>query len=273
MCNVRRPVARSQFRRILGPFAVHTNVRSARVLGLLAASSLLVGCGEPPPLPPSPCDSSLTVPLSDELLRRLGDAGNKALPCRPAAAGEVLINEVVIRPAGRDLDGDGKSSGRDELIEVVSLTNEAVHLRGAMVVYGGAPRGEVIKTRCLAPYHSALIVGSTTGAIADAQGMSIARLNKTLRLTDNGGALALVGVAGDALDHVAVPMASDATEGAVTRQMDGRRGAELTPHALLPHANGAQWSPGRCSDGEPFPMCITEGVIDRETARRDPRAK
>ena len=182
-----------------------------------------------------------------------------------------MINEVVSRPAGRDLDNDGKSSGRDEAIELVSLANEQVHLKGATLVYRGAARGVIQKSECLKPYHAAVLVGGTTGSVPLPDGAQLARLDKTLRLTDAGGKLAVVGIAGQPLDQVAVPMAVDATAGVVTRAEDGSRSAPMVPHAELAHADGASWSIGRCANGEPFPQCVSEGVIDREAYFRDPR--
>ena len=81
----------------------------------------------------------------------------------------------------------------------------------------------------------------------------------------------MVGVAAEPLDVVSVPLARDVTEGTVARSVDAGRDAPLVPHATLPHAQGATWSPGTCSDGEPFPACVTEGVVDREAYLRDPR--
>lgn len=248
-------------------FSTRLFLRLWLFFGVFATS---LACSDALTIPP-PCGDSLTVPLSDELLAQLGASAPVAPACRPAATGEVLINEVVTKPAGKDLDGDGKSNGRDELIEFVSLANELVHLQGAQLVYGGKVRGLISKSPCMAPYTATLLVGSTTGAIQLPKAVQQARLDKTLRLTDSGGVLALVGVAGLPLDQVAVPLASNATEGTIARQTDGARDAPMLAHATLLHANGAQWSPGTCSDGESFPECVIEGVVDRESALRDPR--
>ena len=256
-------------------FAIRLSAPISALFSALSVAALVVvscsGCAESPTIA-LPCGDSLTVPLSDELLAQLGGSAGVAPPCRAAATGEVVINEVGHKPAGKDLDADGKSNGRDELIEVVSLAHELVHLLGTRVVFGGKVRGEITHAACMAPYTAAVLVGSTTGAVKLPLGAQLIRLNKTLRLTDSGGALALVGVAGTPLDQVAVPLARDATEGVVTRQIDAARDAPLVPHATLPHADGSPWSPGTCADGESFPACVVEGVVDREAALRDPRA-
>ncbi len=238
---------------------------------VVIAVGLGAGCADLSTSKLSPCSDALMVPLSDELLDKLGSLETQTPQCRPAATGEVLINEIVVRPAGRDLDGDGKSTARDEMVELVSLANEEVHLQGVRLVYGGQLRGEVVAAKCMKPYTAALLVGLTTGSFKVPQGAQVARLNKTLRLTDNGAALAIVGVGGQPLDQVAVPLAADATEGAIARSEDGARHAAFVPHALLPHAAGATWSPGTCCDGEPFPGCVSEGVVDREAYTRDAR--
>jgi len=242
------------------------------VVGVVAvfAACVSVGC-ETEDGPPNRCPAG-SVPLSDELLAELGEKP-KTLACRPAASGEVLINEVTIRPAGRDLDGDGKSSGRDEVIEVVSLAREPVHLNGATLVYRGASRGTVVSSSCLAPATAAVLVGASTGDVKLPPGASLARLDKSLRLTDGGGHLALVGVAANVLDKVAVPMARTVTDSTVNRTVDGWREASLEPHATLSHANNRTWSPGYCADGEAFPVCVTEGVLDREAYFDEPTDK
>jgi hypothetical protein len=44
-------------------------------------------------------------------------------PCRPVLSGELIVNELLIRPGGVDLDGDGQSTGRDEALELRSGYN------------------------------------------------------------------------------------------------------------------------------------------------------
>lgn len=176
--------------------------------------------------------------------------------CRPMYSGEGVINEVVIRPAGRDLDGDGISSGRDELLELVNLAAEPVHLRGAELWWGDARRGTIADSPCLPPGHAALIVGSTTGPFSAPTGSWVVPLDKTLRLSDGGGTLRLLGLAGGVLDAVSLLPATDARRGCVARRADGQRGAPLVPHQDLVQAGGATMSPGRCSDGRRFPGCV-----------------
>ena len=252
-----------------GNDATH-HCRLAATAIILGAATSLLACTDPPGRSTPPCGDSLTVPLDAELLRRFTGGDVEEAPCRPAASGELLINEVVTRPAGRDLDGDGKSSGRDEAIELVSLATEQVHVSGTELSYKGESRGKIMSSGCVAPFGAVVVVGATTGHVKTHGGAIVGRLNKTLRLTDSGGTLALRTAAGNLLDSVEVPAAKDETTGAVTRRVDGHRGAPLVPHGWLTNANGATWSPGTCADGGLFPDCVPDYVVDREAWLSDP---
>jgi len=223
-------------------------------------------------LDPEPCDGDGTVPLTDEQLARLArrpvgpppeDKAPPAAACRAALPGEVLVNEVLSRPAGRDLDGDGKSTANDEAIELVSVAAEPVHVHGMRLVYRGEQRGKVTTERCLLPFGAAVLVGSKAADFELPPGATLYRLDRTLRLTDSGGALALVGAGGEAIDKVAVPLAKTVTQGCVTRALDADRQAALLPHAHVPEAEGRTWSPGTCADGQRFPMCVAARIVAR----------
>lgn len=176
--------------------------------------------------------------------------------CREAWTGEIVINEVVLKPAGRDIDGDGQSSTRDELLEVVSIADEPVHLAGVELRWVGARRGALSSSTCIKPGTAAIIVGSTTGGFKPPKGAVRLSLDRTLRLTDGGGELALIGIAGTALGSVELAAATGAANGCVTRRIDGERWSPMVAHGELERADGAVWSPGLCAGGGRFPACL-----------------
>jgi len=184
----------------------------------------------------------------------------------------VVINEVVLRPAGRDLDGDGESNGHDELVELIANTIEPIHLAGTELRWSGKRRGRIQHSPCLLPGQAAVLVGSATGSFTLPEGAIPLRLDRTLRLTDSGGRLSLHDSDGAELGGVDLAAAGNATAGCVTRQVDGQWWLPMVAHASLEQADGAIWSPGLCADGGRFPGCLSEDNASRpapETAARD----
>ena len=87
--------------------------------------------------------------------------------CRAAGAGEVVLNEYLVRPGGIDVDGDGKSNSRDEVLELTLATGSAqVHLGGAQLYVDGQLRGQIAGHQCLDPTQLVVLVGSTSGMTA-----------------------------------------------------------------------------------------------------------
>ena len=189
-------------------------------------------------------------------LSPLPEADGGAPACRQAWAGDLIINEVVLRPGGRDLDGDGHSDGHDELIELIANGDEPIHLAGAELRWSGKRRGGIRDSPCLEPGDVAVLVGSATGAFHVPPGAVRLQLDRTLRLSDSGGRLALHGGAGSELDAVQLTAANNPLNGCVTRQVEGDRWADMVAHASLPRAQGASWSPGLCAGGGRFPGCL-----------------
>lgn len=227
-------------------------------LGLLWLLIAVAGCEqESDPRWPEGCGGEVTT---------LASVSAPTPACREAWTGEIVINEVVHRPAGRDIDGDGKSNGRDELLEVLSVADEPVHLRGAELLWSGNRRGAISASDCLAPSTVAVIVGSTTGPFTLPEGAQRLALDRTLRLTDGGGELTLVGLSGTKLGSVLIPPANNSAGGCVCRQVEGERGSAMVPHAQLERAQGAGWSPGLCASGDRFPACLNAGGVETRAA-------
>lgn len=224
-----------------------------------AAILLLTGClpamPEPAPLrgpqaPPADVTRSMSDSAPDEPQDTV-----QGPACPPALTGELVLNEIGLRPAGLDLDGDGKVSARDEYVEVVSNAPHPVDLSGVALLFAGQERGVVVAAPCLPPRHAALLVGSTTAAFVTPAGALRVALDRTLRLTDGGGHVALRSRAGGIHDAIDVPAASGTGPHVWARRADGQFDAPFAEHAWL--AWGQAHSPGACLDGSAFPQCPT----------------
>ena len=184
------------------------------------------------------------------------DRGPVRPACRPAATGELVINEVVLRPGGLDLDHDGASNGRDEVVEIVSRADEAIHLQGASLWWRGERRGGVLSGACLWPRTAAVLAFEESGDLKLPRGAEMILLDRTLRLSDRGGKIELRGVNGTVLDAVAVPAAVTPDAPAVwSRSRDADWQTGLISHNEVPGATRPS-SLGRCADGARYPCCI-----------------
>ncbi len=191
-----------------------------------------------------------------------GEDGGEALsylpspPCRPAGTGELVINEVVSRPGGVDVDHDGASNGHDEVVEVVSRADEAIHLGGTSLWWKGERRGGIVQSACLPPRTAAVIVAPDGGNLKLPSGAVAVLLDRTLRLTDSGGKLEMRSVAGTTLDAVSVPGAVTPSAPAVwSRTRDADWNALLRSHNEVSGATRPS-SIGRCANAERFPCCV-----------------
>ncbi len=189
--------------------------------------------------------------------------------CRQAWVGELVINEVVLKPGGRDLDADGASNGHDELVELIVIADEPIHLGGAELRWSGKRRGGIVSSPCLAPGQAAVLVGSATGAFDLPPGALRIQLDRTLRLTDSGGLLSLHG-GGSELGGVQLAAAGNASSGCVNREVDGQAWAPMVAYDSLARAHGANWSPGLCAGGDRFPHCLGDRAAYKAAPPRDP---
>ncbi len=246
------------------PTAVAHRVVKVAVAGLLAATSgTTSGCA-------SFDEQALTLgPAAegseDAALGPLPTAGSKKPTCRAARVGELVINEVVTRPGDRDLDGDGLANGRDELVELVSQVEEPVHIENVRVLYNHGLRGHIRKSPCIAPHTAVVLVGHTTGHFSPPPGAVRISVDRSLRLTDGGGRLALVDAKGQIVCQAEVPAAKTIESGCVNRAWDGDELAPLLPHALIDAAGGSSWSPGTCANGQQYPACVVYATGPKKT--------
>lgn len=174
-------------------------------------------------------------------------------PCRPVLSGELIVNELLIRPGGVDLDGDGQSTGRDEALELRLDTTEPVHLREVELQVNGVTRGKLGPSDCLPPGQLLVIVGHTTGPVDLPEGASRVDWPQTLRLPDDGGQVTLIGAQGAELASASWTSQGSTTGTSLVRSADGVWWQELVRHDAV--APGVAHSVGHCSDGQPPAAC------------------
>ncbi len=197
--------------------------------------------------------------LQDVLATTADGADPTAVPetCLPVLTGELIVNEVLVRPGGLDVDGDGVSNGRDEAIELVlDASAPAAHLEGVTLEVDGVLRGSVHLAECVPTGTLVVLVGSTTQALDLPPGTLAVRLDKVLKLPDEGGTLALRGVTGSVLAQVTWPAEKDGLGSSRTRTRDGDRNAGFARHADLPLAKGQRASIGWCLSGKTPCDCL-----------------
>ncbi len=221
----------------------------------------------------APGDVRLTLP---EAGGHDGERGTLHGACRPPRTGELVINEVALSPGGLDLDGDGASNGRDEMVELVSRADEPISLAGLSLFWRGERRGGVEASPCVPPRTSVVLLGQLGLEPSLPPGATLVRLDRTLRLTDSGGTLALHGlvdVRGEGsppetprvLAALTLPAAVTPAAPAVwARSRDGDWDAPLASHGALTER---PWSPGRCVGGALFPCCLDWLDAEHEASR------
>jgi hypothetical protein len=221
-------------------------------LGAARSDALAASGGGSDPFWPSP-----STGIGDVSRGADGGVGEGASMrgCRAFLTGELIINEVVVRPSGLDLDGDGTSSGRDELVELVSIADEPAFVDHLGLLFDGSERGVAASDTCVPPGHALILVGSTTGPFSAPAASSVLVLSRTLRLTDGGGSVAVVAKTGEAHDVVVLPAAPAKGPHVMARRADADWSSPWAPHQQL--SVGLLWSPGRCVDGGLFPACAT----------------
>lgn len=198
-----------------------------------------------------------------------GMAGLAGLPhapspeCPAVQAGEVVLNEYLVRPGGMDLDGDGKSNGRDELIELTLHTQgKTAHLGGVKFYVDGALRGTVTATACLDPSHLFVLVGSTTGLGTWQEGTDEVRLDHLLRLPDGGGSLEMRTADDALLFRHSYAAESSAAPSSWTRTIDGDGAADWQRHLDWGDGHGRPHTLGLCNDGQPACACLASQGMD-----------
>lgn len=198
--------------------------------------------------------------LSDPLPARSGrtaDAGGDLglfSGCRPILSGELLVNEVLVRPGGVDLDGDGQSTSRDEAIELRIDANEPVHLRGVALQVGGQARGVWPLDDCLSPGALLVVVGHTTGPVALPEGASLVVWPQTLKLPDGADGLRWLGSQGATLAEASWPDQGSGAGTSMARELDGVWWTQLVRHdSLVPQRR--PHSLGLCADGQLATAC------------------
>jgi len=216
---------------------------AASLFCVAAVCAVSLGCVPSLDLPPRPSTASAA-------------AGLRAPGCRPVVTGEPVVNELLVRPAGLDLDGDGKSSGRDEALELYLDASEPAHFRDVELWVDGQLRGRVVGEACVPPGSLVVLTGSTTGDVAVPPGTVSLHLDHPLKLQDGGGSLELRGLAGTVLCAGTWPDEPDAPPSSWARSEDGDRDAPFARHDTLAKTKGSAASIGRCLSGGPPCACL-----------------
>lgn len=187
-------------------------------------------------------------------------------PCRPVLTGEPIVNEVLARPGGFDIDGDQLSNGRDEALELIHDSAYDAHYDGVQLWQASKLRGTIRSHQCMPPGQMLVVTGPTTRELTLPPGATQLRLDHAMSLADGAGPLILRGLAGTVVAEVALPAALDATATSLARTVDGDRFAPWGWHCLLPETGEQPASLGRCLDGQPPCTCIEalKPLCDRE---------
>lgn len=173
--------------------------------------------------------------------------------CRPILSGELLVNELLVRPGGVDLDGDGQSTSRDEAIELRIDAPEPVHLRGVSLQIGDQQRGAWPLDDCVQPGALLVVVGHTTGAVPLPEGASRVNWPQTLKLPDGPTTLRWLGSQGATLAEASWADQGSGPGASMVRQVDGVWWASLVRHdSVMPER---RHSLGACADGSPAAAC------------------
>ena len=228
------------------------------VLGLLIALS--AGCRASTEMPTGSGLQGLPDPNA---------AGPTGLPdapspeCRPATAGDIVLNEYLVRPGGIDIDGDGKSNGRDEVLELALATGTTpVHLGGAQLLVDGQVRGQIAGQVCLDPRQLAVLVGSTSALVTWPEGAVEVRLDHMLKLPDGGASLELRSADNQLLfRHQYLPEPGGAAS-SWTRAIDGDMAADWTRQLDWADSHGRATTIGLCNNGQPACACLASQGMD-----------
>ena len=162
---------------------------------------------------------------------RQADGALKPPACLPARTGELVVNEILAKPGGVDLDGDGKSTGRDEALELIYVGDVPGHLQGAHLLANATDKGAIADPHCLQPGDLLVLTGSTALQLALPAGVHQLRLAGALELKDGGADLAIAGVLGTVLGDAVYPAAVGGQS--YVRVVDGDRTAPWIEHPLV----------------------------------------
>ena len=172
------------------------------------------------------------------------------LPCDPAVAGDLVLNEILADPGGLDVDGDGiADSGDDEFVEVVNVSGKEVGIANVLVSVAASSTKQLqLGVECLPPNGSRVLFGSEKG----------------LGLVNSGATVSLI-VSGEVVQaHTYGSEAGQDESLTLASQLDPTSG--WVKHSEV---SSKSWSPGTCSNGNAFPDCSGGGTVDGGDATGD----
>lgn len=172
------------------------------------------------------------------------------LPCDAALPGDLVLNEILADPGGMDVDGDGVAdSGDDEFVEVVNVSDREVGIANVLIsIVGSSTKQVQLGVECLPPSSARVLFGSEKG----------------LGLVNSGATVSLL-ISGEVVQaHTYGSEGGQDTSLTLATQLDPTSG--WVKHSEV---SSSDWSPGTCTNGNPFPDCAGRAPGDGVDATGD----
>lgn len=184
------------------------------------------------------------------------DDGDPAGP-RPAAPGDLLINEILADPPGSassDLEGDANGDGtrsatQDEFVEIGSLAECILVLDGVRLADDQEVKFTFPEDVLLEPGEVVVVFGG--GAPMGDFGGAQVFTASGLALNNDGDAVDLTSPEGVRL-AAEVYTTNGGDDQSLTRFVDLDRDTNFVKHTQAPDASGRRFSPGTRADGTAF---------------------
>lgn len=164
--------------------------------------------------------------------------------CDRAEYSEVVLNEVLVNPAGADPSGDGiPDNRRDEFVELMMVGQQPLWL-DALQLWVGTNLRAVLHTGCLAP-GTVITIFSGHGVVPAASWVGPLFVSESPLALSNEYTRVELWRDSERYDRLDVHAAPEGVS--VARYPDGE--GEFRPHTQVP--GGRRWSPGACTNGGP----------------------
>lgn len=219
---------------------------------------------EPPPTDTDTSDSEVaetvdpgdtineTVDTSDTAETDVGPS------CGPlATSADLVVNEVMARPNSIDWNGDGTADNNDdEFVEIVSIASGPVRLDGLKIADIQGDR-YTFPILCLGPNEAVVVFGRGAKVFTASGVVDVDAALHRLQLNDTASAGSTTADQvfvrdgqGQVLATISFGTSTAGASWALVPDLTGTL-------ALHPAIDALRGSPGRCTSGEPFPLCIS----------------
>jgi len=250
------PVARAAGSQVLGAISGQIMVWSDHRDGNWDVAGSAVGGTEffmarNPAIQVAPTISGDSVYWADNRAGSYDIFGSRVFPIGAAAAGDVVISEVLADPpATADPNGDGVSSTTDdELVELANATSVAVDISGYVLRDGVGPR-HTFAANTVIPAGGALVVfagGAPAGLFGGVRVLTAS--TGALGLNNTGDTVSLVSPSGTIIDTMTYGSEGGADQSLV--RVPEYSGA-FVQHSTAAGSGGRPYSPGTLRTGYPF---------------------